>query len=74
MFSAFINNGRWRPSWNDKLQKIKRFFLFFTVLMTYVPLIFHAKIQPKISSGTGEEIGFVILLFLVTATILDIRP
>ena len=51
-----------------------RFFLFFTLLKTCVSLIFHSKIQPKISSGTGEEIDFVILLFSVTAAILDIRP
>ena len=25
-----------------------------------VPLIFHAKIQPKISSGSGEKVDFVI--------------
>ena len=37
-----------------------RFFSFFTILNTYVPLIFHAKIQPKISSGSGEKVDFVI--------------
>ena len=40
----------------------------------YVPLIFHAKIQPKISSGSGEEVDFVIFAILVTSAILDIRP
>ena len=35
-------------------------FFIFTILNTYVPLIFHAKIQPKISSGSGEKIDFVI--------------
>ena len=37
-----------------------RFFLIFITVNTYVLLIFHAKIQPKISSGSGEETGFVI--------------
>ena len=50
-----------------------RFFSFFSILNTYVSLIFHAKIQPKIFSGSGEVISLV-LLFLVTAAILDIRP
>ena len=31
-------------------------FFIFTMLNTYVPLIFNAKIQPKISSGSGEEV------------------
>ena len=35
-------------------------FFIFTILNTYVPLIFHAKIQPKISSGSGDEVDFVI--------------
>ena len=35
-------------------------FYIFTILNTYVPLIFPAKIQPKISSGSGEKVGFVI--------------
>ena len=35
-------------------------FFIFTILNTYVPLIFHAKIQPKISSGSGEKVDFVI--------------
>ena len=37
-----------------------RFFLNFTILNTYVPLLFHAKIQPKISSGSAEEVDFVV--------------
>ena len=32
----------------------------FIILNTYVPLIFHAKIQPKISCGSGEKVDFVI--------------
>ena len=32
----------------------------FTILNTYVPLTFNAKIQPKISSGSGEKVDFVI--------------
>ena len=37
-----------------------RFFFHFTILNTYVLLILHAKIQPKISSGSGEEVDFVL--------------
>ena len=37
-----------------------RFFFIFTVLNNCVSLIFHAKIQTKISSGSGEEVDFVI--------------
>ena len=37
-----------------------RFFFIFTILNTYVPLIFLAKIQPKILSGSGEKVDFVI--------------
>ena len=35
-------------------------FFIFTILNTYVPLIFHAKFQPKISRGSGEKVDFVI--------------
>ena len=35
-------------------------FFIFTTLNTYFPLIFHAKIQPKISSGSGGEVDFVV--------------
>ena len=35
-------------------------FFIFIILNTYVPLIFHAKIQPKISSGSGGEVDFVV--------------
>ena len=37
-----------------------RFFFIFTILNTYVTLIVHAKIQPKIVSGSGEEVDFVV--------------
>ena len=37
-------------------------FFIFTILNTYVSLIFHAKIQPKIFSGSGEEVDFVVLV------------
>ena len=50
-----------------------RFFFVFTILDTYVPLIFHAKIQlkaQKIYSGSRED-DFVNLLFLVKVAILD---
>ena len=36
------------------------FFFIFLILNTYVALIFHAKIQLKIPSGSGEEVDFVI--------------
>ena len=35
-------------------------FFIFTILNAYVLLIFHAKILPNISSGSGEEIYFVV--------------
>ena len=31
-------------------------FFIFIILNTYVSLIFHTKIQPKISSGSGEKV------------------
>ena len=34
-------------------------FFIFTILNTYVPLIFHAKIQLKISCGSGGAVDFV---------------
>ena len=33
-------------------------FFIFIILNTYVSLIFHAKVQPKISSGSGEVFFF----------------
>ena len=51
-----------------------RFFFVFTILNTYVSLIFYAKIRPKISTGSGEEVDFDVFAILVTAAILDIRP
>ena len=36
------------------------FFFIFIILNTHVSLIFHAKIQSKISSGSGEEVYFVV--------------
>ena len=38
-------------------------FFIFIILNTHVLLIFHAKIQPKISSGYGEEVDFVVFAF-----------
>ena len=37
-----------------------RFFFIFTILNTYIPLIFHAKIQPKMFSSSEEKFDFVI--------------
>ena len=36
------------------------FFFHYCISEYYVPLIFHAKIQPKIPSGSGEEVDFVV--------------
>ena len=52
----------------DKLRC--RFFIFI-ILNIYISLIFHAKIQPKISCGSGAEVYFVVFAFLVTVAILD---
>ena len=41
-----------------------QFFFIFTILNTYVPLIFHAKIQPKISSSSAEEVDFVVFTII----------
>ena len=49
-----------------------RFFFTFIILNTYDSLIFHAKIQPKISSGSGEEADFVIFAIFSSRAILDI--
>ena len=45
----------------------------FIILNTYVSL-FHAKIQPKVSSGSGEEVYFVVFAIFSYTAILDIRP
>ena len=37
-----------------------KIFFIFTILNTYVSLIFHAKIKPKISCGSGDEVDFVV--------------
>ena len=42
------------------MTKLRYRFFIFTILNAYVSLIFHAKIQPKISSGSGEEVNFVV--------------
>ena len=49
-------------------------FFIFTILNTYVPLIFHVKIQPKIISGSGEEVDFVIFAICSNKAILNVRP
>ena len=35
-------------------------FFIFIILNTYVPLIFHAKIQPKLSTSSAGEVDFVV--------------
>ena len=55
--------------------KFRTYFSFiFTILNTYVSWKLHAKIQPKISSDSGEDVYFVVCAILATAAILDIRP
>ena len=44
------------------MTKLRYRFFFKKILNTYVPLIFHAKIQPKISSGSGEKVDFVVFV------------
>ena len=39
-------------------------FFIFTILNTYVSLIFHAEIQLKICRGSGEEIDFCCFWYL----------
>ena len=38
-------------------------FFHFTILNTYLSLIFHAKIHPQISSGSGEVYLVVFAIF-----------
>ena len=47
-------------------------FFIFTSLNTYVPLIFHAKIQLKISSGSGKEVYFVVFAIFSNGGQLDL--
>ena len=42
------------------MTKLRYNFFVVVILNIYVPLIFHAKIQPKISNGSGEKVDFVI--------------
>ena len=42
------------------MTKLHYRFFFILYNSEYVPLIFYVKIQPKISSGSGEEVDFVI--------------
>ena len=62
--------------------KLQIFFIF-TILNIYFPLIFHAKIQPKIFSGSGEKVDFIIfaifsngghLGYLTWPNIIILRP
>ena len=51
-FWPVYSGERFRASWPS--------CFIFTILNTYVPLIFHAKILAKIFSGSGEKVDFVI--------------
>ena len=56
------------------MTKLRYIFFIFIILNIYVPLIFHIKIQPKIPSGSGEEVDFLIFaIFSCTAATLAIR-
>ena len=56
------------------MTKLRYIFCHFYNSENLFVLIFHAETQPKISSGSGGEVDFGVLLFLETEAILDIRP
>ena len=47
------------------------FFFIFIILNTKVPLMFQSNLLPIISNGSAEKVDLMVLLFLVTAAILD---
>ena len=49
-------------------------FFVLISLSTKVPLIIHTKFQPNIPSHSGEKVDFMVLLFLISAAILDPQP
>ena len=55
----------------DKIT-LQIFFFIFIILNTFISLIFHAKIQPKIFSGSGEEVYFVVFGISSNTAILEI--
>ena len=48
--------------------------MFFAIFSIYALLIFHAKMQQKYTVVLEKKLILLILLCLVTAAILDIRP
>ena len=78
-FKDVIFRQELRPN-NTSKQKVGhcdkttlQIFFIFIILNTYIPLIFHAKIQPKYSKELEKKLILSFLLFLVTPSILDIR-
>ena len=52
------NSGKQKVGHCDKTT-LQIFYIFIILnTCTYVSLIFHAKVQPKISTGSGEEVDF----------------
>ena len=49
-------------------------FLILIFLNIKVPLILHAKFWLNIPRGSGEKVGFIVLLYLVLVVILDSGP
>ena len=58
LFLDIRNGAKQKVGQCDKTMLL--IFFIFIILSTYVSLIFQAKIQPKISSGSGEEVYFVV--------------
>ena len=61
--SCFLEILAFEQKWTYKQKvghcdKTEPYIFFFTILYAYGSLIFHAKIQPKIPGGSGEEDGF----------------
>ena len=51
-----------------------RVFFIFRILNTYETMMFYAKIQPNIPSGSGEVVDFIIFAILVMTASLEILP
>ena len=49
-------------------------YFIFTILNTFVSLIFHTEIQLKYAVVLERKLILLFLVFVVTAAILDIRP
>ena len=75
------SQGRHKFCWGQRkfsnghcdLIPLQIFFILIS-LGTKVPLIIHTKCQPNIQSHSGEKVILMVLIFLVSAAILDSRP